>query len=409
MVEHLMSHDLFSDSQHGFVPGRSCVTQLLHTLEEWTTWLDQGEKVDVVYLDFQKAFDSVPHQRLLSKLDAYKIQGNFKTWIADFLHGRTQRVVVNNARSQWCNVKSGVPQGSVLGPTLFVLYINDLPEVLDSTVRIYADDTKAFSCVSTPDQRKLLQADLCSLTDWSSKWQLQFNARKCCVLHLGSGDCQERYTIGSSALSTVEETKDLGVLVDDKLKFHSHVSYAINKANRVLISIRRAFQCHDTSTIPKLFKGLVRPLLEYGNVIWSPRYISDAKAVERVQKRATKMISTMKHLPYIERLKCLNLPSLEYRRRRGDMIQVYKIIYEHDRLNPDHFFQLADTPTRGHSLKLSKPRCRTNVRKNTFSHRVIDDWNSLPEVVVQAPTIDAFKTRLDRCWKEQCHISHYSN
>ncbi|XP_041474807.1 uncharacterized protein LOC121423521 [Lytechinus variegatus] len=192
-----------------------------------------------------------------------------------------------------------------------------------------------------------------TLGDWTS------------LLDQGKGDQREHYNIGSTALNVVREEKDLGIIIDDDLKFHKQVSNAVNKANRVLISIRRTFQCLDSTTIPKLFKGLVRPLLEYGNVIWSPQYIADAKAVERVQKRATKVISRIKHLPYKERLKHLKLPSLEYRRKRGDMIQVYKITHEVDRLNPDHFFQLADSTTRGHRYVTAVFKYGTGMQPNS--------------------------------------------
>ena len=142
VIEHLMTNSLVNDAQHGFVPGRSCITQLLTTLEDWTSVLDAGEDVDVIYLDIKKAFDSVPHLRLSSNLEAYNITGQIKDWISEFLHDRRQRVVINSAKSNWSKVKSGVPQGSVLAPILFALYINDLPENLKSKAKIYADDTK---------------------------------------------------------------------------------------------------------------------------------------------------------------------------------------------------------------------------------------------------------------------------
>ena len=144
LVDHMMSHNLFCDAQHGFVPGRSCMTQLLVTLELWSELLDSGAPIDVIYLDFRKAFDTVPHQRLIRKLKAYGITGKLLNWISDFLSGREQRVVVNGNLSSWASILSGIPQGSVLGPILFVVFINDLPDVVRSSVKIFADDTKLF-------------------------------------------------------------------------------------------------------------------------------------------------------------------------------------------------------------------------------------------------------------------------
>ena len=144
IVEHMMKNGLFSDDQHGFVPGRSCMTQLITCIDRWTELLDNGDPLDVIYLDFKKAFDSVPHQRLLQKLEAYGITGKLHQWLSDFLIGRQQRVVIGQDSSEWTTVKSGIPQGSVLGPVLFVIFINDLPNAINSAVKIFADDTKIY-------------------------------------------------------------------------------------------------------------------------------------------------------------------------------------------------------------------------------------------------------------------------
>ena len=147
LVEHMMLHNLFCDAQHGFVPRRSCITQFLVTMELWSEILDSGTPIDAIYLDFRKAFDTVPHQRLTRKLKAYGVTGKPLRWIRDFLTGRKQRVVVNGKLSTWADILSGIPQGSVLGPILFVILINDLPDVVRSTVKIFADDTKLFHAV----------------------------------------------------------------------------------------------------------------------------------------------------------------------------------------------------------------------------------------------------------------------
>ena len=193
--------------------------------------------------------------------------------------------------------------------------------------------------------------------------------------------------------------KDLGVYIDNKLKFHDHVAHAVNKGNRMLGLIKNTFSCLDKETIPKLHKALVRPHLEYGNVIWHPRFEMDKIAVEKVERRATKLVPELKHLPYEEWLKELNLPSLEHRRRRGDMIHVYKIMAKIDRVDPEALFERADhTGTRGHSQKLFRKRSRLELRANSFSQRIVEDWNTVPESVVSAPTLNAFKSRLDRFW-----------
>ncbi|KAI8481821.1 hypothetical protein Bbelb_404260 [Branchiostoma belcheri] len=402
LVQHMSAANLFTDAQHGFVPGRSCTTQLLVVMEEWTQLLERGEAVDTVYLDFRKAFDAVPHQRLLSKLEAYGVRGKLRDWVKDFLVQRKQRVVVNGKQSSWSTVKSGIPQGSVLGPVLFVVYINDMPEVVSSTVRIFADDSKLYHGIKGREDHDTLQRDLEALKVWSSTWQLPFNVDKCKVLHLGSGNNGLNYTLGDQDLLKTEEEKDLGVIVDHHLKFCTHTATAKNKGNQMLGLIKRSFAHLDEQTLPILFKTMVRPHLEYGNVIWGPHSKSGKQQLEKVQRRATRLIPTLRELPYSTRLQRLKLPTLEYRRQRGDMIQVFKIMKGLERVPVSCFFEPADqTATRGHNLKLKVPLARSRVRAQGFSVRTIKNWNSLPQEVVAAETVNQFKSRLDSHWEKR--------
>ena len=396
MVDHMMKHSLFCDAQHGFVPGRSCMTQLLLTMEIWNEFLDAGNPIDCIYLDFRKAFDTVPHQRLLSKLDAYGVSGNIKAWISDFLLNRRQRVIVDGVYSEWKDVKSGIPQGSVLGPTLFVLFINDLPDMIASTAKIFADDTKLFRTVTSDHDYNTLQEDLYKLSEWATKWNMQFNYEKCKVLHLGNTNQRLSYKMDNIVLEQTSAEKDLGVVIDEKLNFTAHVSKAVNKASRMLGLIKTVIKCKDQTTIPTLFKSLVRPHLEYGNLIWCPRWKKDQLEVEKVQRRATKLIPSINHLPYQERLKKINLPSLHHRRRRGDMIQVFKIMKQVERINSNDFFQPSNTNLRGHNYKIYKLKSATSLRQHSFSRRVINDWNSLPFDVVNCSTVNLFKNCLDK-------------
>ena len=406
LVKHMMEHNLFCDQQHGFVPGRSYMTQLLVTLELWSELLDSGAPIEVIYLDFRKAFDTVPHQRLLTKLKAYGVSGLTHDWIRDFLSGRKQRVVVNGKLSAWADILSGIPQGSVLGPILFVIYINDLPDVVRSTTKIFADDTKLFRAIQTTEDHDILQQDLDNLVNWSHKWQLGFNETKCKILHLGSSNQRLEYRMETEKLGNTRIEKDLGFCIDEELKFHAHVSSAVKKASRMLGLIRATFTCLDTTTMPRLFTTMVRPHLEYGNVIWHPRFRRDSLEIEKIQRRATKLILELKHLPYDKRLRALRLPSLQHRRRRGDMMQTFKILHEIDRIDSKIFFELnTGQSTRGHSQKLVKKHARLGIRQSVFSQRVVNDWNSLPAEVIDSPSLNSFKSRLDKFWlKEQYNL-----
>ena len=245
---HLSSNNLFSASQHGFRPGRSCDTQLLEVLDDWTRHIENGQPVDSVYLDFRKAFDAVPHSRLLSKLRGYGVNGKLLTWIRSFLTDREQRVVVDGSSSGWVPVASGVPQGSVLGPILFLVYINDLPDVVQAQTKIFADDTKIYAPSSGPGPSDVLQADIHRVAQWSDKWQLPFNVTKCSVLHLGTNNSHHLYNMRDSALKDSLVEKDLGVQVDSELKFREQAASAASKGNQILGLIKKSFRKIDKST-----------------------------------------------------------------------------------------------------------------------------------------------------------------
>ena len=416
VMDHLQENDIVTKEQHGFMSGRSCMTQLLESMDAWTEALDDHGSIDIIYTDFQKAFDSVPHGRLMEKVSACGIKGKTQDWIKDFLTDRTQRVVVNGKTSQEGAVTSGIPQGSVLGPILFVIYINDLPQTVKSQIKMFADDTKLYSRVDKIDNDGInhgaadLQDDLDALTKWSDRWQLKFHPEKCCVLKLG----QDRGTAyymdtkdkdGNTTrirLKETQEEKDLGVTIDKALSFKQHVAEATLKASRVVGNIRRSFDYLSLETFSLLFKSLVRPILEYGHCVWKPDEKNQkglCVELENVQKRATKLLSELKDLPYPERLRKLKLPSLEHRRKRGDAIEVYKYMHGFYNTKSPSLEQNKDKTTRGHSMKLAKIRPRLNIRGNYFNIRVVNMWNNLPESVVTAPSVDAFKGRLDRHWE----------
>ena len=363
--------------------------------------LDSKYPIDILYLDFRKAFDTVPHKRLLTKLKSYGITGRLLLWIENFLHNRKQRVFVGDQQSKWSEVKSGIPQGSVLGPILFAIFINDIPNGLKSLLKIFADDTKSYRATRDANDQVILQEDINAIHHWSEMWQLGFNLDKCHTLPLGFNNMRYQYNINGNIVETVAEEKDLGIIIDEKLNFHKHILKASKKANSILGCIRRAIKYKDREMILPLYIAHVRSRLEYGSVVWNPYLVQDKKRIEYIQRRATKMINGISHLSYKSRLIALDLPSLEYRRRFADMVQVFKIIYNLERIEKDHFFTFSQTMTRGHSKKFFKPRARLNIRKNSFSHRVIEDWNSLPESVVSAVDLECFKAELSDFWEAE--------
>ena len=234
-------------------------------MEDWSQYIEDDESWNTIYLDFSKAFASVAHKRLLHKISAVGIWGSVLSWIQDFLTGRRQYVSVKGGSSSWKDVLSGVPQGSVLGPILFILhvYINDLPEVVNSIVKIFADDTKRYNKDSNSN---IIQQDLDALCTWAQIWQLRFNVKKCKTVHYGKNNQFYQYTMKFEDIETASEEKNLGGLKQD-LKVGSHIA---EKVNSTLSLIVRTFDYIEKDSFILLYKSLVRPHVEYGNTIWYP-------------------------------------------------------------------------------------------------------------------------------------------
>ena len=399
ILNHLQKFKLINVQQHGFLHRRSCLTNLLETLEDWTRALDEGYGVDSLYLDYQKAFDSVPHRRLLCKLRGYGIDGVTINWIRDFLVGREMQVCVGDGYSDTVEVSSGVPQGSVLGPLLFLIYANDFGSDISCSYKLFADDSKVYSVIRTHEDAAKLQSDLEKISDWSKKWLLSFNVEKCKIMHIGRNNPRFNYSMMNSSgdrviLTETTAEKDLGVWIPENLKSELQCAKSAEKGMRALRLIKRTFSNLDEAGFNILYRTYIRPHLEYAVQAWSPHLRKDIITLENIQKRATRLVWKIKHLPYEDRLKRLGLMPLETRRIRGDLIETFKILKEYDQVS-NVFVRSHTTHLRGNSMKLYKGQCRTVARSKFFSQRVIDLWNKLPDRVVTSKSIDMFKQRLD--------------
>ena len=406
MLTHLMSNNLLSPKQFGFLSGRSTTTQLLNYLNKCMEKMVNGEVVDCIYLDFAKAFDTVPHKRLINKLKAYGITGQVLKWIEAFLTGRSHSVKVNGVSSEINAVISGIPQGSVLGPILFIVYINDILDDITSDGFLFADDTKILRSVTCRDDALALQSDITILEEWSSKWLLKFNPKKCHALSLGKFEntmYTMRYEIYSAEMEHVFEEKDLGVTIDSQLTFEEHIAAKVRVANAMVGLIRRSFSYLSCYLFRKLYLALVRPHLEYAQVVWSPHSKKLINMLENVQIRATKLVDGLSNLDYPDRLRKLNLPTLLHRRERGAMIELYKhfTVYSAETLSTA--FQPRQRFTRPHKFQLMErtPGDGVNgVQANSFYFRYARMWNKLPAKVAEAETLNSFKNALDKHWEE---------
>ena len=250
MVLHLEKFNLIQSSQHGFMKNKSVNTNLLEFMETVTADVDKGDSVDILYLDFQKAFDKVPRERLLTQLEAHGFPDNLLKWIRSWLTDQKQRVVLNGACSNWAVVKSVVSQGSILGPLGFVLYINPLEDDIETLTILskFADDSKEAKIIRSPTDNSLMQTAIDKLREWPVKWSMKFNASKCKIMHLGKNNPNPQYTMNNIPIISFTEEKDVGVLVTDNLKPSKHCALDAQKANQVLGQMTRAFHFRDCFT-----------------------------------------------------------------------------------------------------------------------------------------------------------------
>ena len=417
-IQRHMEEHVLTNSQHGFRSGRSPQTNLIEFMDQVTKWVDDGKSVDVIYFDFSKAFDKVCHKRLAVKMEAAGIRGKVKAWICEWLSGRRQKVVVEGTESDWQDVLSSVPQGTVLGGILFTLYVNDIDEDVVAFLRKFVDDTKIASIVETDEDAGVLQKDVDTMVEWARKWEMTFNVAKCKVLHVGRRNKKHEYKMGDVVLGQTMEEKDLGIWISGDLKCGVQCEKAAKAANSALGLISRSFHYRSKSVLVPLYKTFVRPRMEYAVAVWSPWMQKDDEVLEKVQQRFVRMLSDVKGATYEEKLEAVGLTTLRERRVRGDMIETFKTMRGFNRVERDDWFTIQEEAeyrsTRLNTIIVEGKeerkmevivgeRANLDVRKNFFTLRVENQWNRLPEVVKAQQSVNGFKNHYDR-WREQTKL-----
>jgi len=391
IVSNLMSYfdqnNVLNPFQHGFRSKHSCESQLIGFTQEIFDNMENGKQTDVIVLDFSKAFDKVDHQLLIYKLLTLGVNIKTTNWIESFLTNRNQTVVVEGKKSDTVPVMSGVPQGSVVGPSLFLAYINDLPDTLKCRVRLFADDTVVYLTINSKHDSETLQDDLKKLESWENKWSMSFNPDKCEVIRITKkkNPLIHNYQLHNVTLATTKNAKYLGLTISHNFSWKTHINNISAKANNTLRFIKRNIKTKNQKIKETAYKTYVRPQLEYCSVIWHPWQKNLCYAVERVQRAAARyvMYDYERTSSVTEMINILNWQTLEQRRLHSSLIVLYKI--NHQLISVDHHHL-----THSRNLNFLLPFSRTLYHQYSYFPRTIRLWNNLPFHVKDSSSLGQF-------------------
>ena len=401
-LTHLDNNKLISPHQFGFLPNKSSCSQLLSCIHEWFLCISKSSSINLVYTDISKAFDSVSHQKLVKILESYGISKSVTVWIKEFLTDRQQKVSIGSSMSPSLPISSGVPQGSVIGPLLFLLYFNDITSTTTSDygasgIKLFADDAKLYSADPVNLQRSLNDMFL-----WLNRHQLTLAKHKCFSMQISRPACTSppsSFHIDGTPILTASLSKDLGIQIAKNLKWSQHVDYIYKTASSQSYRILKCFKSTNIWILVKLFVTYVRPKLEYNTPVWSPYLNHDIDKIESVQRNFTRKACIrcgIKFSSYTHRLYMLNLISLQKRRIINDLLLLYKIVYNISDLNFSDYFIFHTTKynLRSNTMQIKlAPNIDLSLLqwKNSFFVRAISYWNKLPDEAVRAPSISIFK------------------
>ena len=404
LLEHMENASPLAPQQWGFRSRRSTVSALIDATYNWAQAIDNGKEICALFFDLRKAFDSVPHRLLLDKLKISGLNEHLIKWSFSYLYSREQYVVLNGAESSKIPVLSGVPQGSVLGPLLFLAYINDStlePLDHDTHITLYADDILLYRTITAPSDYEILQNDINTLSNWVSNNNLTLNPSKCKYLVISKLRKHSVevpvLTLNNEVLEKVSSFKYLGINITDDLSWSTHISVIARKARKVLGLLYRQFSAWSPpEVLLQLYKSLVRPHLEYASQVWNPHLIKDIDQLESIQKFALKVCFKQWDSSYSDLLQSSNLPTLSHRRKYLGLCYFYKLV--------NNIFEFPQCPLtlrvlnypnrNGRADLFVQPHANSNTYHNSFFPLTIPQWNSLPICVASAPSIFSFKRQL---------------
>ena len=407
LTDYMVSLNLFNKHQHGFRKGRSCLSQLLEHYQRILSGLEEQGSVDVVYLDFCKAFDKVDHKVLLEKLQVIGVAGKLFQWIGEFLIQRSQSVVVDGVASSPGQVSSGVPQGSVLGPLLFLILMSDIDcDLSRASASSFADDTRIIMCISEREDHLMMQDELQKVYRWANENVMVFNDVKFDHVQYDrdqNSEIREYLTADGTKIRKPTEVKDLGVYMSTDAGFRYHIDQMILKAKRQAGWVLRTISTRETYPMMTLYKSTILPILEYCSQLWSPVKIGDLRKIEAVQRNFTSKINGIRDKSYWDRLKHLKMYSLERRRERYIIIYIHKIISGDAPNFEDSRFQIQTKFSDRRGLECGIPPLNSNATSkirlmvdNSFVVRGPKLFNCIPKEIRNTNLSSiSFKNKLD--------------
>ncbi|KAK3105198.1 hypothetical protein FSP39_019583 [Pinctada imbricata] len=405
LYNYISSNNLLTPLQSGFRPKDSTILQLLDLTNQFGKALDEGKEIRVIFCDISKAFDRVWHKGLLHKLSNFGIKDSLLNWFSDYLHSRRQRVVINGSNSNWVEISAGVPQGSILGPLLFLVYINDIVSEIQSNIRLFADDTSLYIIIENPNTAALtLNSDLTKIHEWSEQWLVSFNPQKTVSMLLSKKKSIHTHPplfMNNTQISEVDKHKHLGLIINKTLNWDDHIENIILKASKRLYVLRKLKFRLDRFSLQKLYFSFVRPILEYGDIIWDGTTLQLKQRVEQIHLEAARIITGATKLTNIGKLLDeTGWDTLSKRREKHKIITFHKIFHKESptylqSLIPPRGNQIHSHNTRGQN-NLNTVLCKTQQYNRSFLPSVISSWNNLPEEIRSNPNPLVLKSFLNK-------------
>ena len=405
VFNYLRDYKVLSPLQSGFIPGDSTVNQLVDVYNTFCKAMDDGLEVRAIFCDISKAFDRVWHKGLLAKLYHIGIGGSLLKWFSNYLSDRKQRVVLPKSSSSWGTINAGVPQGSILGPLLFLVYINDITQNIYSNIRLFADDTTLYIIVRDPNMSAaLLNQDMQTISTWAETWLVSFNPNKTESLLISRKINRTQHPpvyMQNNVIAEVETHKHLGLTFDHNLTWHSHIEIIVDKAWKRIHVMRKLKYLLDRDSLQTIYFSFIRPLLEYGDVVWDNCTDYEANELEKIQNEAGRIVIGATKLISIDKLhQETGWESLSSRRRNHKLILFYKMVHQ---LVPPYLCSLVPNLVGNrsrYSLRnvndFESIRCRTCLFQNSFVPHTVREWNNLSEDIKDSSSLSTFKSKLKR-------------